>query len=223
MKCEDVIEDLRAGAVPLGAALDHLAECASCQAARHAVVALDAERGQAVPRLVEGAFERALARAVQRPAPVARSGRGFWLGTVVGGALAASVAVAVTVWWVRPQPASMSAAANPRVELALHEVRAINVSLDSPEALQGAEIHVVLTGAVGLEGFAEQRELRWTTDLDRGVNQLTLPLIALGPRGGQVMVEVQHGDKRRTFVVDVQTTDDAARRSMTSGAKPLAV
>ena len=25
MKCEDVIEDLRSGAVPLGAALDHLA------------------------------------------------------------------------------------------------------------------------------------------------------------------------------------------------------
>ena len=141
----------------------------------------------------------------------------------VGGALAASVAVAVTVWWVRPQPDSLASAANPRVALALHEVRAINVSLDSPEALTGAEIHVVLTGAIGLQGFAEQRDLRWTTDLDRGVNQLTLPLVALGPTGGQVMVEVQHGDKRRTFVVDVQTSDDAARRSVTGGAKPLAV
>ena len=87
----------------------------------------------------------------------------------------------------------------------------------------GAEIHVVLTGSIGLQGFAEQRELRWTTDLDRGVNQLTLPLVALGPSGGQVMVEVQHGDKRRTFVVDVQTDDDAARRSVMGGAEPLAV
>lgn len=223
MKCEDVIEDLRSGAVPLGAALDHLAECEHCQSARHAVVALEAEREQAVPRLAEGAFERALLRAAQPAQRVSRGARSFWLGTVVGGALAASVAVAVTVWWVRPQPAAVTAAANPRVELALHEVRAINVSLDSPEALMGAEIHVVLTGSIGLQGFAEQRELRWTTDLDRGVNQLTLPLVALGPRGGQVMVEVQYGDKRRTFVVDVQTSDDAARGSVTGGAKPFAV
>jgi hypothetical protein len=223
MKCEDVIQDLRSGTVPLGAALDHLAECEHCQSARHAVVALEAERERSVPRLAEGAFERALLRATQPPQRVNRGGRGFWLGTVVGGALAASVAVAVTVWWVRPQPDSLAPAANPQIALALHEVRAINVSLDSPEALMGAEIHVVLTGAIGLQGFAEQRDLRWTTDLDRGVNQLTLPLVALGPMGGQVMVEVQHGDKRRTFVVDVQTSDDAARRSVTGGAKPLAV
>jgi hypothetical protein len=129
---------------------------------------------------------------------------------VVGGALAAGVAVAVTVWWL--QPGTPGVTANPQVLLALHEVRPVNVSLDSPESLQGAEIHIVLTGAIGLEGYAEQRELRWVTDLDRGLNQLTLPLVALGPSGGQVMVEVQHGDKRRAFVVDVQTTDDSARQ-----------
>ncbi len=130
--------------------------------------------------------------------------------------------MAVTVWWL--QPGMPGAAANPQVRLALHEVRPVNVSLDSPESLQGAEIHVVLTGAIGLEGYAEQRELRWVTDLDRGVNQLTLPLVALGPNGGQVMVEVQHGDKRRAFVVDVQTTDDSARQPTAAQvARPAAV
>jgi hypothetical protein len=37
------------------------------------------------------------------------------------------------------------------------------------------------------------------------VNQLTLPLVGLDANGGQVTVEVQHGSKRRTFVIDVQT------------------
>jgi hypothetical protein len=42
------------------------------------------------------------------------------------------------------------------------------------------------------------------------VNQLTLPIIALGPHGGQVLVEIQHGDKRRAFVVDVRTIAPSA-------------
>ena len=44
----------------------------------------------------------------------------------------------------------------------------------------------------------------WSTDLDRGINQLTLPVVAIDATGGQVLVEVTHGDKRRTFVLDVR-------------------
>ncbi len=209
MKCEDVLEGLRSGddanSTLRREARAHLAECPRCDAAAEALLALEAERHSPVPRLPEGAFARAMERATRPRTPAVASHRGFWLGAMVGGALAASIAVAVALLWWQPSPPS--AAANPEVRLALHEVRAVRVSLDAPEALSNAEIHVVLTGAVGLEGFADQRELRWTTDLDKGANQLTLPLVALGPSGGQVMVEVQHGDKRRTFVVDVQTTD----------------
>jgi hypothetical protein len=86
----------------------------------------------------------------------------------------------------------------------LNETRDVNVAVESPEALAGAQIHVTLSGAIGLRGFDGQRELRWTADLDRGVNQLTLPVVALGASGGQVLVEVTHGDRRRTFVIDVR-------------------
>ena len=218
MKCEDATLELRsAGGPAREAALRHVTECEACRAAAQAITALAAERTATVPRLAEGAFERALQRAAQPPQRSAPNRRSFWLGTAVGGALAASLAVAVTVWWLPSRVPS--AAANPEVRLALHEVRPVSVSLDSPESLQGAEIHIVLTGAIALDGYAEQRELRWVTDLDRGVNQLTLPLVALGPNGGQIMVEVQHGDKRRAFVVDVQTTDDSAQQPTASPAQ----
>ena len=65
-------------------------------------------------------------------------------------------------------------------------------------------MRVELRGAVALDGYAGQRELRWMTNLDRGINQLTLPVVALDATGGQVLVEVTHGDKRRTFILDVR-------------------
>jgi hypothetical protein len=159
-----------------------------------------------VPPLPGNSFARALDRVDRVPdlAPARR--RSFWLGTAVGGALAAGIAVVVAVLW--PQP-SLEPLGNPEVRLLAGEVREISVSLESPEALADAEIRVSLTGGVGLQGFANQRDVRWMTDLDRGINQLTLPLVGLDASGGQVTVEVQHGSKRRTFVIDVQTNPAA--------------
>ncbi len=212
MNCEEATEVLRSGqeaaAQPRALANEHLLTCAECRLAALALVALEAERRAQVPAPDRHSFERAMRRAVQRPVAAAARRRGFWLGAAVGGAMAAGLAVAVTTLWL--QSSTLQAPANPGVTLALNEVRDVSVSIDSPEMLSGAEIRVVLTGAVGLQGFDEQRELRWVADLDRGLNQLTLPLIARGASGGQVTVEVQHGDKLRTFVLDIQTEPNAA-------------
>jgi hypothetical protein len=207
MRCEDAIETLRsseaADTLRRRAARAHAEGCAECTAAARALTALHAEQYSPVPPLPRQSFARALERASRAPERQPARGRGFWLGTVVGGALAAGIAVAVAGLW--PQP-SAGPIGNPAVLLALNEVREVSMSLESPEALVGAEIRILLTGGVGLQGFAGQRELRWLTDLDRGINQLTLPLVGLDASGGQVTVEVQHGAKLRTFVIDVQTT-----------------
>jgi hypothetical protein len=187
--------------LPLQAARAHLENCDDCAAAVSAVAMLSAERHERAPSLPARSFARALERATHAPRHVATRGRGFWLGTAVGGAIAAGVAIAIAALWPQAAPGPVG---NPSVQVALNEVRQVSMALDSPEALAGAEIRVVLTGGVGLQGFAGQRELRWITDLDRGVNQLTLPLVGLDTRGGQVTVEVNHGIKLRTFVIDVQ-------------------
>jgi hypothetical protein len=208
MRCEEAVEILRetehAGILPLQAARAHLEGCEDCAAALRAVSALRAERFAPAPKIPAQSFARAMERATHAPRSDSRRSRGFWLGTAVGGALAAGIAiiVAAALW---PQ-AVVAPIGNPEVRLALNEVRQVSMSLQSPEALADAEIRVVLTGGIGLQGFAGQRELRWMTDLDRGVNQLTLPLVGLDASGGQVTVEVYHGTKRRTFVIDVQPT-----------------
>jgi hypothetical protein len=86
----------------------------------------------------------------------------------------------------------------------VNQPHAVTVSLESPEALADAEVRVELRGALALDGYAGQRELRWITDLDRGINQLKLPVVAVDATGGQVLVEVTHGEKRRTFILDVR-------------------
>jgi hypothetical protein len=166
-----------------------------------------ADREMPIQRVRDGAFQDAIRAAVAANARVAPRKTGFWLGVGVGAALAAGIAAAAVMML---RPLSLSPPGAPAVTLAINEERDVDVALSSPEPLSNAEIHVAVSGDIGLRGFAEQRELRWRTDLDRGVNQLTLPIIALGPHGGQVLVEIQHGDKRRAFVVDVRTTAPSA-------------
>jgi hypothetical protein len=182
MKCEQAIEILTrssGGADRRRAATEHAADCAECRYALSAVQVLRAEGLETVPPPSAAAFDRAIAAATRQPTAARPPRRAFRSGMGLTSAL-------------------------PRIALAPNEQRDISISLATPEALVDAEIHVVLSGAIGLSGFEGQRELRWRTNLDRGDNQLTLPVVALGTGGGQLLVEVLHGDKRRTFVVDVR-------------------
>jgi len=208
MKCEDVLSVLQRddarGDLAKRAATEHLARCEDCRNAAHAFAVLRADRDLPIPLPGEDVFRRAIGAAATGPAP---SRSGFWLGVGVGAALAAGLALAVVVFRpvevVAPTPASV-----PQIVLNVNEQREVSVALSSPEPLADAEIKIALRGEIALDGFDGEREVSWRTDLDQGVNQLTLPLIGLHAGRGQVLVEVQHGDKRRSFVVDVLTTGE---------------
>lgn len=146
-------------------------------------------------------MERALAAAL-RPAPVPVPARraSFWLGAMAGAAAAAVVAAVVLI-----RPGSPPAGVAPEILLTLNEPRDVSIALDSPVALEGATISVTLNGGIELRGFAGQRRVEWSADLASGVNELKLPIVALDTAGGQLAVEVQHGEKRRVLVVDVRT------------------
>lgn len=205
MRCEDAIEMIRAGettaSVELRAARAHAESCGDCRAALQALEAMREIRHEPEPTFDASAVERAIDRAL-RESPQQRYRRGFWSGLASGAALAAAVAsLAVGIWLFG---GGEDARAVPEVRIALNQRSNVTVTLETAEALADAEVRVELRGAVALDGYAGQRELRWLTSLDRGVNQLTLPVVASQASGGQVLVEVTHGDKRRTFVLDVR-------------------
>jgi hypothetical protein len=207
MRCEDAIEQISTGGAAqaggdLKAAMAHARDCDDCHSALRALDALRPLRHEPAPVPSDHAMERAIDSALSS-VPAQRYRRGFWSGLAAGAALAATLAAVAVGIWLRPDSGA-AAGAVPEVRVALNEPRNVTVTLESPEPLANAEVRIELRGAVALDGYAGQRELRWMTDLDRGVNQLTLPVVALDATGGQVLVEVTHGDKRRAFVVDVR-------------------
>jgi hypothetical protein len=207
MRCEDAIEAIRNSRANRGdelrAALEHTAHCEDCSAALRALDALRALRDEPAPPFEPLAVERAIDRALTE-SPARRYRRGFLSGLASGAALAATIAAVAVGIWVSDAGRDAAPAEVPEVRIALHKRSDVTVTLESPEALANAEVRVQLRGAVALDGYDGQRELRWSTNLDRGVNRLTLPVVASDAMGGQVLVEVTHGDKRRTFVLDVR-------------------
>jgi hypothetical protein len=206
MQCEDAIEQIRTAgsqrSSELRAAMAHATNCDDCHSALRALDALRTLHEEPIPMPSAGALERAIDKALTS-SPAQRYRRGFWSGLASGAALAATIAaIAVGIWIYTGRADAPSAM--PEVRLALNQPRPVTVTFESPAPLLGAEVRIELRGAVALDGYAGQRELRWSTDLDRGINQLTLPVVALDASGGQVLVEVTHGDKRRAFVLDVR-------------------
>lgn len=200
------------GGVERRRVMQHLSTCDDCRHAFRAFGYLRAERDRPVPEPSPGALDDALRAAT--PVGPRRAGA-FWGGIAVG-ALAASAAAAALLFLLEAPIAPL--AMPPEVTMALHEPEDLRIAIDVPEALPGAEIHVSLRGAVDLLGFAGERDIRWTTRLERGVNELRLPVAATGEQGGQVRIVVRHGSRQKVFLVDVHVARDAG--SMQRIARP---
>lgn len=206
MKCENAME-LLSGSPEHGAAearraaTEHAAACHDCRAALAALHTLRTAALAAVPPPRAGAFERAIHAATRTPPVAANRRQTFWAGMGLGAALAAGIAFAIVMLGPVSRPDALSSA--PQLSLAVNELRNVDIMVNSPETLADAEVHVVLSGPIGLSGYEGRRELRWRTDLEAGPNQLTLPVVATGDGNGQLLVEILHLGKRRTFIVDI--------------------
>lgn len=200
-----------------GAIEAHLGRCDSCSSAAYALTVLRSQQRVPAPSPRSGLLSEVIAQAsLAQTAEGARVGDRFWLGAGIGGALAAGVVFALlnfnAIHEEQPGPRL------PQLSIALNETRDVNVAIESPSSMMDAEIRVVLTGTVALAGYEQESELRWTTDFDPGVNMLSLPVTMLGTSGGQVLVEVTHGDRHEIFVVTLPGTSPQAGAVLMPGS-----
>jgi len=204
MKCEfvaDKIPMLAAGELPeeeRRSCMNHVATCEDCADALQGATAMRTMRLQTSATAPAGMFERVMRRTAEQQ----ESGQRFWLGAGFGGAIAASllaVAFALGMLTVPEQPDVAE------FYVSMEKSRPMHVAIEADRPLEGAKISILLSGDVQIDGFGDRRELSWTDSLDAGVNTLTLPLIAIGENGGQMVVRLDHPDSQQLFVVQLRT------------------
>lgn len=196
----------------------HLAACPDCDAAWRSSQVLRSLGEQPVSSPRADLFRESIEFATRNSRRGARAGS-FWWGTVVGGVVAASVALIIGLTLVPSLPGN-EPTATPSLTMAVNEVRDISVSIESPEALSDARIRVLLVGGIGLDRFEGRSVIDWKTDLDAGINHLTLPVVALDGGGGELFVEVEHNRKRKVFAVHVDVSDPDYVKAMEPPAVP---
>jgi hypothetical protein len=209
MKCEDIVELAQSGESGVmnetgrQFIMEHVAQCLDCQDAIRAVEATRWLRNQPVEPANDELFARVMGAAVQQQASGTNRGAGFWIGTGVGGAVAAAFFAAVVALGLTGAPATQDTGPA-EFFVSLTEPRDLNIAIDVDSALRGAQLSVSFFGGIELDGYASQRHLSWTTDLGAGVNKLTLPIIALDSSGGQVVVRLEHPDSQQEFLIQLR-------------------
>ena len=207
MNCIEFSEQVTAlttGAMPEASRDEYLAHakvCAGCDAAlrgRHATLAIERLPLEKPPA---GLFER-IATDVTRSRPQRGASRSFWTGAAFGGVVAALLLAFVLILGVFELPADQPQTVA-QFYVSADEPRMMHVAIEVDRALPGAEIRVLLTGNVEVQGFGNRRELSWNDDLEAGVNKLSLPLVASGEGGGQMVVRLSHPDSEQLFVIDL--------------------
>jgi len=147
----------------------------------------------------DGLFEAVVEKAVSQPAPTPRDNR-FWLGAGVGAIAASLLAVALFIGWTE-RGAQLDRL--PEFVVSLEEPRQMNLAFETDRVLEGATITILLSGSVEIDGYGPQRELSWTENLEAGVNRLSLPIIASGFDGGQIVVRLEHPQSEQVFIVQL--------------------
>ncbi|WP_404415202.1 hypothetical protein [Marinospirillum sp.] len=84
------------------------------------------------------------------------------------------------------------------------QVQEVKILIVSDQDYSDAEISITLTDNLALQGYADQRELTWTTTLKEGNNLLTLPVQILN-QGGQLQVSSRLGQQTHEVSVPLQT------------------
>lgn len=188
---------------------EHLLTCESCESAWRASRMLRSWAELPVPSPRQELLAETIRFAgAQSDRSCPRTGSSFWLGGALGAALAASIAIVAVLGLYSPVEPGRSDVPSV-LAITLHETRDITLSIDSAESLAGAQIHVVLSGGIELVGRSGQRDIRWTSDIDAGVNRLTIPIVAISGEDAEVLVEVEHGGQHRRFLVQVDVASDA--------------
>ena len=203
----------------------HRASCDACQALYTAEMSmLAAMRAMPVPEPRAGFANRVLTNAIKHNQPLQHHQhhhrQGFMLG--FGSAAAAALALWVVVGLIpgkspdtasnqtfasadASKTAAQPVAKQPVLSIALNEQRSVKLAFFSGEPLQGAKITISLPENVALVGYPGRRQLSWETNLKKGDNMLSLPVIATQVARGELIANIEYRGRVKTLRLNLET------------------
>lgn len=139
------------------------------------------------------------------PLPGERTG-GRWhvpAGAPRWAALAATLVIGIALGLVLAQRTGPDAEIEAApVDLASAGEQKVSIAVESPRRYEQVEFVVELPAGVEIEGFPDQRQVRWKGTLAEGRSRLRLPLrVADDARGGDLVTRIRHAGGERHLVV----------------------
>lgn len=122
-----------------------------------------------------------------------------------GGALAACLAIWLMVVGSFQQPTTPVEPSQQAIAIRMNEQRLVQVIVNAPRDLAKADVVIELPPQIELAGFPGRREIRWNTNLKKGKNLLSLPLIAKSEGRAELITHINHDNKSKmlSLVMDI--------------------
>lgn len=142
----------------------------------------------------EGFFAQALEQARMANGAKKPARKSWWMAS--GGALAASLVLmtSVNLWQAQSDVPTIA-----NVEVALHQVRTLDVVFHSPVEIAEVTFTMTLSDNLALAKFPEKKQLEWKTSLKKGKNRLSLPVVAMAEGEGVIHAVMYDGKKKKSF------------------------
>jgi hypothetical protein len=198
--------------------LHHLDSCQACQRDLAELELLrDELRDMPVLPARENFASEAIAAAVGGNAADTNRRPGFmhWFGAGFAGALVAGLMLWGLVAVYPPvQPQSPKASFN----IALYQPKKISLAFNAPANINNVMVSIELPQQFEVVGHAGRRVLSWKTNLKKGRNILTLPVIAKGEGKGVMVARLSRNKETKTVQVLLTTGKPGlSRYRVTSG------
>jgi hypothetical protein len=179
----------------------HIRSCGDCRELVLGAEALATLREKNAGPAPAGLFDRLVDEAAGDAARRAGNGK-FILGGLSGAAVtAAAFIIALGLGWAGNPGDERQAGPPAEFVVGVAERRLMDLAIETDRRLDDATISIDLYGPIELDGYGPERHIAWRTDLDAGVNRLSLPVVAVDDAGGRMVVRLSHPNSEQVFVV----------------------
>lgn len=203
MQCEDIKNlvddyiDERLTGPQLQDMQEHFARCRNCAAeVKQKQQLLQQLRALPTPQTPPYLAQRIIKSRQQKLSQQWR-----WFGAGIGSAMAAGLAVLVIVLLFRPL--DPKATLESTVIAKLHQSSDVHILVHSGHTIDDVRFTLMVPDNIELRGFEGRRHVVWQGRLRQGENLLSLPVVALKPSTGTLIVKIEHGESSKKYYVNI--------------------